>query len=90
MIGWGKIAAMLDDIKNNLEISLVAHGVRFKIPADLTIGYNLYKGDSVDISYKEWPDSPFDLAIFLRDAYRKLDLERKTHKRLYDCVECVY
>jgi uracil-DNA glycosylase family 4 len=90
MIGWSHIAAMFDDMKRSLEISLSIHGMRFVVPADLTIGLNLYKGDSFEIGYKDWPESTFDLGILLRDTYRKMSLKKQTHQRLYDCVECVY
>lgn len=78
--GWRHIASILLLIKTSLEKPFSWHGREFIVPADLTIGLNLNKGDSVDIKAAKIPTCPNELAQMLETNYKKLsaeDAERK-------------
>ena len=64
-IGWTKHAEILLSIKNKLETPLSIHGREFIIPADIAMGYNLYKNEMEEIKGQDCPTTVETLAIKL-------------------------
>jgi uracil-DNA glycosylase family 4 len=72
-VPWIGHARILDAIKNSLEPVLkTPHGREFVIPADLTIGTSLYKGDGLELKAPSWPGDLETLAKKLEELYGKL------------------
>lgn len=70
---WLQQAQMLWDLKARLETPLVTpHGEKFVVPADLTIGFNLYKECGKEIKHKHWPGSVQELATRLEATANEL------------------
>jgi len=66
-------ARMLLDIKKKLETPLVTlSGRDFVIPADLTMGFNLSKANSLEIKGSKFPTDIKTLALKLKNNYNKL------------------
>jgi hypothetical protein len=77
-IGWFEHAKILLDIKNKLEVPLITHGREFIIPADIAMGYDLYKVNMKEIKGQDCPTDVNTLA---------LELERMNHA-LTETTEC--
>ena len=72
-IGWWEHAKILLDIKKSLETPLKTHGFEFVVPADISMGYNLYKNEMQEIKHLECPDNIVDLADLLKEKEGLLD-----------------
>jgi len=66
-IGWWEHAKILLDIKKSLETPLSAHGIEFVIPADIMMGYSLYKGDMEEIKGLDCPNDLATLGDMLKE-----------------------
>jgi uracil-DNA glycosylase family 4 len=73
---WTSIAEALLKIKKSLEIQLHIHSYDFTIPADLTVGFNMYKGHCFDIGWKDFPTDAPTLAKTLSKNLRRIAEER--------------
>lgn len=74
---WRQHAAILQEIKNSLELPLTTHyGREFKIPTDLMMGISLSKKEGVEIKDKNWPVDLDTLADTLAKSYEKLSKAR--------------
>lgn len=71
---WKEHAKMLLWIKESLETPLEVHGREFIIPVDLTMGFNMYKEDCIEIGHKDFPVTPEMLAKRLEENYDGLTL----------------
>lgn len=65
-------ARMLLQIKQSLETPLTWHDRIIKTPVDLSIGFNLYKKEMIEIKSAKIPDSELELSNKLKDAYEEL------------------
>ena len=72
-IGWEAHAKILLDIKKSLETPLNAHGIEFVIPADISMGYNLYKGDMKEIKGLDCPTDIPTMSKLLEDKNEGLN-----------------
>ena len=79
-IGWLEHSRILLDIKKSLETPLTVHGMTFVIPADIMMGYSLYKGDMDEIKGLDCPDNITILAELLKEKDEVLNAQ--TTKRL--------
>ena len=66
-IGWLEHARILLQIKQSLETPLSIHGREFVIPADISMGYSLYKGDMREIKGQDCPTVAGDMAKLLEE-----------------------
>ena len=71
-IPWEQHAEMLLKIKQSLETPLAWHGKEIKTPVDLSIGFNMYKEEMVEIKSKYIPNSVNLLASKLKEVYENL------------------
>lgn len=72
-VPWIEQAQMLQALKDRLEQPLTTpHGDKFVIPADLTIGFNLYKECGKEIKHKRWPATLNELALKLEETANEL------------------
>ncbi len=77
-IGFDKHAEMLLDIIKSLETPLILPNKNtFIIPVDIEMGFNMYKEDCQNISYKNMPKNISDLSKALNNNYQTLLQERK-------------
>jgi uracil-DNA glycosylase family 4 len=65
-LGWTKHAEILLEIKNSLETPLFTHGREFVIPADIAMGYNMYKNKMKEIKGVDCPTDATALAKILK------------------------
>ena len=77
-IEWKDHARILRSIKDSLELPLTTHGREFFIPADLTIGLNMAKKDSVEIPAKDFPNDDNLLAKRLGETWKDLNAKATT------------
>jgi DNA polymerase-1 len=66
-IGWTEHARILLDIKQSLETPLTVHGMEFVIPADIAMGYSLYKNDMEEIKGLKCPSDIPSMAKLLEE-----------------------
>lgn len=72
-VPWIEHARMIDSIKRSLEATLkTPFGREFVVPADLTIGTSLYKGDGVELKAPQWPGDLETLSHKLKELYESL------------------
>ena len=71
--GWRRHAEILLDIKNSLETPLKTHGIEFIIPADIMMGYSLYKGDMKEIKGLDCPTEVNQMALLLKEKESTLN-----------------
>jgi DNA polymerase-1 len=97
--GWKRHAEILLDLKKSLEIPLNNGETEFSIPADISMGLNLYKEEGKDIKHNKTPKSVDELAVILEKNYNELitkheeDLNEyieKTSEGLVDELPGVY
>lgn len=69
---WSTHAEMILRIKQSLETPLRFHDREFVIPADLSIGVNMYKEEMKDIKSKKIPSDVDALAKLLREKYHEI------------------
>lgn len=65
-------AEMLIRIKKNLETPLEWKGRSFVIPVDLTIGFNMYLEEGVEVKGEKFSENPTELAVTIQKAINKL------------------
>jgi uracil-DNA glycosylase family 4 len=70
--GWKRHAEILLDIKKSLEQPLSNGETEFVIPADISMGLNLYKEEGKDIKHNKTPKSIDELAVILEKNYNEL------------------
>jgi DNA polymerase I-like protein with 3'-5' exonuclease and polymerase domains len=77
-IGFEEHARILLDIKRSLETPLITpHGHEFVIPADISMGYNLYKDKHMrDIKASKCPADILSLAAMLENINEELTSKR--------------
>jgi len=75
---------MLLLIKNSLETSMYWHETEIKTPADLSIGFNMYNKDNVEIKSKDIPTSVTKLTEKLQEVY--IGLRRVSKISQENCV----
>ena len=71
-IPWSEHADMLIRIKESLETPVKWGDVEFVIPADLVMGFNLYKKEGIEFKHDKFPESSQLLAKELEEGYNKL------------------
>lgn len=71
-VSWKRQARMLAQIKESLETPLEWRGRKFTVPADLTLGMTLNKGDGAEIKAKDFPSDEDALAKKLQEVYNGL------------------
>ena len=71
-VTWEEHARMLLLIKQSLEQPLYWHETEIKVPADLSIGFNMCKEDMKELKSKEIPSDANLLADKLREVYDDL------------------
>jgi uracil-DNA glycosylase family 4 len=76
-VPWSQHAAILKMIKDSLERQMQWHDTPIPIPADLAIGFNMYKKQMIDVKAKNFPSSLDTLAQFLESTYEKLKAQSK-------------
>jgi DNA polymerase I-like protein with 3'-5' exonuclease and polymerase domains len=75
-IGWLRIAEIIKYIKDSLERPLKWHDREFKVPADTSIGLNMFKKHMKEIKSRDFPYSLSDLSKTLEETYYSIK-ERK-------------
>jgi len=83
-ISFEEHAKMLLLIKNSLETSMYWHETEIKTPADLSIGFNMYNKDNVEIKSKDIPTSVTKLTEKLQEVY--IGLRRVSKISQENCV----
>jgi len=73
---WFAHAEILMRIKNSLETPVRWGETEFVIPADLVMGFNLYKEEGVEFKHDRFPETSQLLAKELEEGYRKLTVTK--------------
>jgi hypothetical protein len=71
-IPWIEHARMLKLIKDSLEQPIYWHDIEIKIPADVAIGFNMYKEQMKEIKAKKFPNDLDELANRLKEIHDEL------------------
>jgi DNA polymerase-1 len=71
-LGWVRMAEIIRRVKDSLEQPLKWHDREFKVPADTSIGLNMFKKHMKEIKSKNFPYSLADLAKLLEETYDSL------------------
>ncbi len=71
-IPWKQHADILLKIKRSLETPMYWRDTKINVPADLCIGFNMYKDEMVELKSKEIPNDMITLASKLEEVYNDL------------------
>lgn len=74
-IGWAKHAEILLSIIDSLETPLEIHGREFTVPADIAMGYSLYKGKMEEIKHSHRPDNIKLMATLLEQKNETIQIK---------------
>jgi DNA polymerase-1 len=74
---WTEHAEMLLSIRESLETPLKVHGREFIIPADLSIGFNLYKKEMKELKGSKFPNTVEELSANLETIHKELSNDRQ-------------
>ena len=71
-IGWLRMAEIVKRVKDSLEQPLSWRGREFSVPADTSIGLNMFKKHMIEIKSRNFPTNIYDLAKKLEEIYSSL------------------
>lgn len=75
-VPWLQMAEIVINIKNSLERPLTWRDREFKVPADTSIGLNMFKKQMVEIKSRNFPTNAYALATKLEEVYNALQASR--------------